>query len=557
MQSLSGDLDRILAKALSIAPRSRYSSPAELAEDLDRHLNGQPIRARGRAPLYRLRRGLTRHRTALAVVLVIAASLVWALRASFHSAQRAEMALVEAQQAREESEAQGNRLRELCIRFLTELGPSMQGRKGLDEARRYLLYVGANLLDYLREAGYEDRRLRVQIARSYAQLADADWMARDRASQYRTPDSVRKAREVAASLMPPGDDPLGREIMEAWARSTRSAVWFASYEQNLPELRQWVADADALLTASGRDVNSLSVIIDSMRMEWRRTWLESELKFEEAMEAWDVARLRSKISTQPDLAPFLLADLSRMESLRAELLVRDYREEEALFELPTLVYQLRDEARSHQPPIRDLSQAECNAWVLLALARARSGLSPGDAVDEGLDSLRRFEEALDTGQSSSEAGALLHMAFAECYWTMGPENLALATGHLETSIEQWKQLLRSGARWPQYQLKLVAALELLARIQRDGSTVGSASRTLAEAYDRLGDLPSPASDSPIAVWLRLELDLIARSLPDQQERAPWAGIQERLADLERRGISSRWLLHARRQIQDQQEREQR
>ena len=43
---LAGDLDNIAAKALAKESRLRYASVAELAEDIRRHLDGRPVRAR-------------------------------------------------------------------------------------------------------------------------------------------------------------------------------------------------------------------------------------------------------------------------------------------------------------------------------------------------------------------------------------------------------------------------------------------------------------------------------------------------------------------------------
>jgi serine/threonine protein kinase/tetratricopeptide (TPR) repeat protein len=63
---LSGDLDAIVLRALEKDPARRYPSAGALAADLRRHLNGQPIRARGRAPGHRLRMVARRHRLSLA-----------------------------------------------------------------------------------------------------------------------------------------------------------------------------------------------------------------------------------------------------------------------------------------------------------------------------------------------------------------------------------------------------------------------------------------------------------------------------------------------------------
>jgi serine/threonine-protein kinase len=75
-RDLAGDLDAILAKALRREPDRRYSSAEQLAEDLDRYLSFQPIRARRVTPGYRLARFVRRNRgpVAAAVTFVVALS---------------------------------------------------------------------------------------------------------------------------------------------------------------------------------------------------------------------------------------------------------------------------------------------------------------------------------------------------------------------------------------------------------------------------------------------------------------------------------------------------
>jgi serine/threonine protein kinase len=65
---LRGDLDWITMKALEKDRARRYGAPSELAADIQRHLNHEPIVARPASAAYRLRRYLRRHRVAASVV---------------------------------------------------------------------------------------------------------------------------------------------------------------------------------------------------------------------------------------------------------------------------------------------------------------------------------------------------------------------------------------------------------------------------------------------------------------------------------------------------------
>ena len=67
---LRGDLETIVLKALEKEPSRRYASARALADDIRRHLTGEPILARPPSGLYVLRRKLARHRGVLGLAAV-------------------------------------------------------------------------------------------------------------------------------------------------------------------------------------------------------------------------------------------------------------------------------------------------------------------------------------------------------------------------------------------------------------------------------------------------------------------------------------------------------
>jgi serine/threonine protein kinase/Tfp pilus assembly protein PilF len=84
---LRGDLDTIVLTALRKEPERRYPSAEALAEDLRRHLAGQPIRARPDTFGYRAGRFLSRHRLAATAAAVALCALLLALGAAVFQAQ--------------------------------------------------------------------------------------------------------------------------------------------------------------------------------------------------------------------------------------------------------------------------------------------------------------------------------------------------------------------------------------------------------------------------------------------------------------------------------------
>ncbi|HEX2645002.1 MAG TPA: serine/threonine-protein kinase [Thermoanaerobaculia bacterium] len=68
---LQGDLDNIVLMALRKDPRSRYSSAAQLSEDLARYLEDLPVAARPETLRYRGRKFLRRNRAAVAITAAV------------------------------------------------------------------------------------------------------------------------------------------------------------------------------------------------------------------------------------------------------------------------------------------------------------------------------------------------------------------------------------------------------------------------------------------------------------------------------------------------------
>jgi serine/threonine-protein kinase len=73
---LRGDLDAIVMKAMQKQPAGRYESVTALADDVSRHLNGSPIRARHHSRGYRAAKFIRRNFAALSAAAIVALSVV-------------------------------------------------------------------------------------------------------------------------------------------------------------------------------------------------------------------------------------------------------------------------------------------------------------------------------------------------------------------------------------------------------------------------------------------------------------------------------------------------
>ncbi|RYD32322.1 MAG: serine/threonine protein kinase [Verrucomicrobiaceae bacterium] len=134
-----GDLDWIVMKALEKDRTRRYETANGLAQDLRRHLAGEPVSAAPPGAAYRLRKFVRRHRAALLAALLFSGALIAGAVVSVHQAMRARTAEKAADERRGEAEA--------VLSFLVEVfrspDPARDGRtitvaEVLDRAARRL-----------------------------------------------------------------------------------------------------------------------------------------------------------------------------------------------------------------------------------------------------------------------------------------------------------------------------------------------------------------------------------------------------------------------------------
>src|SRR5262249_6331411 len=89
LKSLKGDLDNIVLKALRKEPERRYSSVEQLSEDIQRHLDGLPVRARSDTFSYRASKFIRRNKIAAAATMLVILSLAIGIVVATIQARRA------------------------------------------------------------------------------------------------------------------------------------------------------------------------------------------------------------------------------------------------------------------------------------------------------------------------------------------------------------------------------------------------------------------------------------------------------------------------------------
>ncbi|MFA5683445.1 MAG: serine/threonine-protein kinase [Lysobacteraceae bacterium] len=122
---LAGDIDTIAMKALDPDRDRRYQSAAELADDIERHLDDRPILARPATTLYLAGKFLRRHRLGVSAAAIAVLSLIAAVAVSLY------FALAEADARREAvARAEAN---QAVTRFLVDMLTSADPERALGE----------------------------------------------------------------------------------------------------------------------------------------------------------------------------------------------------------------------------------------------------------------------------------------------------------------------------------------------------------------------------------------------------------------------------------------
>jgi non-specific serine/threonine protein kinase/serine/threonine-protein kinase len=162
---LRGDLDWITMRALEKDRSRRYGAPSDLAADIRRHLNHEPVLARPASAAYRSGKFVKRHKFALAVASVFALTMLAGAVAIVREAQIARM-----QEAR--AERRFNDVRSLANSLLFDVYDSIQDLPGSTPARRIVADRALHYLDTLSQESAGSPDLERELATAYERVGD-------------------------------------------------------------------------------------------------------------------------------------------------------------------------------------------------------------------------------------------------------------------------------------------------------------------------------------------------------------------------------------------------
>ena len=155
-QTLSGDLDAVVAMALRKRPEARYASADAFAADLHRYLAHEPVVARGPSAMYRTAKFVRRHR--------------WPLLATAGAVGLLVVSQVSTERARRAADRRFLQVRSLSSQVLS-LDAHLANLGGSVAAREAVVAMSLDYLAGLASDAPPDRNLRLEVVDHHVRVA--------------------------------------------------------------------------------------------------------------------------------------------------------------------------------------------------------------------------------------------------------------------------------------------------------------------------------------------------------------------------------------------------
>lgn len=398
-RQLRGDLDVIVLTALRPEPGRRYPSARHLAEDLERHFERLPVRARGDSLPYLFAKWTRRHRNLVAMMLLVAGVTVGGV---IGVARQAKIAREEAALAKAEAASRDRVVELLILLFQTAMA---------DDVNPELVSV-------------------LDLAESGAALLEKDWAGEDRVRarlmtalgrvfvHLKRPDRAQELLEGGLALR---TALYGENHLEA-AESLAALGDLRREQERLSEAEDLLRHAIAIYQDAG--------VGDGLSASWAASALGQVLmereQFDEA-ESWFQLALGVREREYSPGSPPVLVVRSHLAAIRFRQ--QRYAEAEAM-----LAQVLAEQERPERPAdlhlastlnnyglvllrLEDPQRLEGAELVLARAADLRQSLLPAGHPDLAASynnlavarfARERFAEAADAFRAAADCTALMH-----------------------------------------------------------------------------------------------------------------------------------------------------
>ena len=219
---LRGDLDNIVLMALRKEPSRRYQSVEQFSDDIRRHLESLPVRARKDTLGYRAGKFVRRNPTLTTAAALLLLSLLGGIIATSWQAHRARVQEVAAKAEKARAERRFNDVRKLANTVLFDYYDAIKDLAGATPVRERLVRDALAYLDSLAGEAAGDPALQRELAAAYERVGDV------RGEQYGASlgdtagaiDSYLKALRIreALAVSAPRDIPSRRDLAASYRK---------------------------------------------------------------------------------------------------------------------------------------------------------------------------------------------------------------------------------------------------------------------------------------------------------------------------------------------------
>lgn len=277
--SLRGDLDNIVLKALRKEPERRYSSAENLSEDIERYQKGLPITARPNTFSYRAEKFFKRNKASAIAGTLILLAIIGGIGATLWQARVAQAERVKA-------EKRFNDVRNLANSFLFKLGPKIEKLPGATAAREELVSLALEYLNSLSNEADDDLELQRELAAAYEKVGDVqgNQMTSNLGDTQGAAESYEKALQIRQKLYEknPNDLTVMSDLASSYGkyaeiqRQVGTSERVTEYFQKSLDLREEIAERNP------NDFESRKNLAIAVRA--KGLMLYSDAKYKEAVE---------------------------------------------------------------------------------------------------------------------------------------------------------------------------------------------------------------------------------------------------------------------------------
>jgi non-specific serine/threonine protein kinase/serine/threonine-protein kinase len=256
--ALRGDLDAIVSRAMRKEPEERYRSAEEIADDIERYLDGVPVTAREPSLPYVLRKLASRYRAAfvtaaISLVVVVAALVVALVQARVATAER------------RRADRRFGEVRQLANSLIFKIHDVVAPLAGSTPVRQTIVAEALTYLEALSAEAQSEPALQVELARAYIQIGRVQGLPGtanlgDRAGALK---SFQKAQALIDPLVG-APDPPGEHValsVEANRRISETLISMGGRrDEAVAAARQAVSLAEAFLARQPGNVRGRNLL---------------------------------------------------------------------------------------------------------------------------------------------------------------------------------------------------------------------------------------------------------------------------------------------------------